>query len=238
MSYWNQLRTSRKEAKLLFNKPEWQENPYGECPDGDYAVFRNDMKKAWSDVKEKFQESDSRYSYLRDVAFSIKLYERLSNDGFGIWEASDDDIWRFMSLKVLPDMVKERWAGWREEYFYSKKWGIWFKVLWWYVFLTMQQDGAGKFDGERTFEVLKDNTSDMPIQLFSRFGKGFRPEFTRKLFARFQSHCSANGIKGTDKESLFRRLMKQYTMTSLTIEPEVMGVDAYIDYLFRVTQSN
>ena len=49
--------------------------------------------------------------YTFDLLFAIKLYEILgTNNTFCNRVASDDDIWRFLSIRVIPDIVHSRWG--------------------------------------------------------------------------------------------------------------------------------
>ena len=85
------------------------------------------------------------------------------DSNFSIIEANNDDIWRYISVKVMPDITYLRYPTpekgsirINQKRFFSHTRRIWLKTLWWYIYLSWQGNA------EDTFEVLKDNR----LQLF------------------------------------------------------------------------
>ena len=56
-------------------------------------------------------ENDKK-DYFKDYRFGLVLCEYFHNTkGFSYRDLSDNGFWRFMSVKVIPDIVRDRWDG-------------------------------------------------------------------------------------------------------------------------------
>lgn len=152
-----------------------------------------------------------------DVSTGLALYRILGAAGMDARAAADDGVWRFLSLKVIPDLVAARWTNLQEERFWRSRSRIWLRAVWWLIHLTWQ--GAE----EPTRAALSDVTADTIVQLVERPGRGgFRIELTRTLFReRSRKKLSQNG---------FRALMKLNTARLIVIEPWFYdgGVEGYV----------
>jgi hypothetical protein len=152
-----------------------------------------------------------------DVAAGLTLYRILGANGLDVRTAADEGVWRFLSLKVVPDLVAGRWGKVPEERFWRGRSRIWLRAVWWLVHLTWQGSE------EQTWAVLADVTTDTLVQLIERPGRGgFRIELTRALFReRSQRRLS---------QEEFRALMKLNTARVMVTEPSFCdgGVDGYV----------
>jgi len=152
-----------------------------------------------------------------DVAAGLALYQILHAAGMDVRSAADDGVWRFLSLKVVPDLVVARWPKMQEDRFWNSRSRVWMRAVWWLVHLTWQ--GAE----EPTRAVLSDVTTDTIVQLVERPGRGgFRIELSRTLFReRSQKKMT---------QAQFRSLMKLNTARVLVSEPWFCdgGVEGYV----------
>ena len=132
-----------------------------------YSV--DDFDPAYSDLRRKviavYQESKPNGGYAIDVNIGLCLYNELSvANGFTNVLANDDDVWRYLSCVVFPDITHLRYPPSKKDVeeghkinpkrFYAHTRRIWLKTLWWYIHLSWQ--GSEK----ATREVLKDLGTD------------------------------------------------------------------------------
>lgn len=189
--------------------------------DSSYANFRETLLECF---KNALVETEGKMTYLLDLRVGLCLYElmQLSND-FSIIDANDDDIWRYISVKVMPDITYLRYpepakgdARINSKRFYRGTRRIWLKTLWWYIFLSWQGDK------DTTFNVLKDNATDNINKLIETPGKGYRLETYRSMMLAYSKTAPH-----TAKE--FAAMTKLNNAKCISVEPELVsgGVDAY-----------
>lgn len=89
-----------------------------------------------------------------DMKVGLVLYRVLADAGLDIRTAADDGWWRFLSIRLLPDLVKNRWDSTPPERFWKGRSRIWLRAMWWTVHLTWQGSE------ESTRKVLESVTTD------------------------------------------------------------------------------
>lgn len=190
--------------------------------DDQYIVLRENLVE----MNKIVRENHSR-DYDIDLNFGIKLYVYLNSiQGFNLRMASNDDFWRYLSLKVVPDLVSERWGKDNRSHFYERASRIWLRSLWWYIHLSWQGDE------ESTYEILKNNTTDEILNLVERAGrKGYYLEVYRNImyfYSKVQEQKSTN-------RKLFRNIMILNTARCTVIEPGLClgGEREYVKSIFR-----
>ena len=193
--------------------------------DSSYSEYR---EKLLSCFKNALVETDGKMTYLLDLRVGLCLYQlmQLGSD-FSIIDANDDDIWRYISVKVMPDITYLRYPDpakgdtrINSKRFYRGTRRIWLKTLWWYVFLSWQGDES------TTFEVLKDNATDNINKLIETPGKGYRLETYRSMMREY-----SKAAPHTAKE--FAAITKLNNAKCISVEPELVsgGVNAYAKQL-------
>jgi hypothetical protein len=167
--------------------------------------------------------------YQFDLRFGIGLYTLLKRE-FNLTEskASNDSMWIYLGIKVIPDIVFWRWKrNSLEERFYANSRRIWLKTLWWYIHLSWQGDE------QKTMKILEGNTTDEIVQLVERSGPfGYRVQLCRVLMRKYgELELELRG-RGT---KLFRRAMKLNTARLSVIEPALYEgeEEGYVKELFN-----
>lgn len=181
----------------------------------EYAKFREDLLAAMPSPVP-----GSKLGSEFDVESGIVLYRILQSAGFTLRDAADDRIWRFMSLRICPDIVARRWGN-APDRFWSNRSRVWLRAIWWLVHLAWQGTE------EETRKALAQVTADMIVQVIERPGRGgFRIELMRVVFAE-QSRRRLN-------EGQFRAAMKLNTARVLLTEPAFGegGLAGYVGTLF------
>lgn len=156
-----------------------------------------------------------------DMKVGLVLYRVLADAGLDIRTAADDGWWRFLSIRVLPDLVKGRWNSTPPERFWKGRSRIWLRAMWWTVHLTWQGTE------ENTRKVLESVTTDTIVQLVERPGKGgFRVDLTRLIFERRRLYKPS--------QDQFRAIMKLNTAQIVLKEPVFCegGLRGYVGTLF------
>ncbi len=193
--------------------------------DSSYDAFRKELLSAFQSVLE---ETGGKMTYLVDLRVGIKLYQLMPpGKHFTIIQANDDDIWRYLSVKVMPDItylrypdpekaVRDEGGRINHKRFYAHTRRIWLKTLWWYIHLSWQ----GSADA--TFDVLKDNGVDNINKLIETPGRGYRLPLFRQMMLEYQK-------TGPHKVKDFAAFTKLNNAKCISIEPELAtgGVAAY-----------
>lgn len=173
-------------------------------------------------------------AYEIDMRVGLALYSELNpENGFTFVLASDDDIWRYLSCKVFPDITYDRYPAPEKEIrekgghlnhkrFYSHTRRIWLKTLWWYVYLSWQGTEA------ETYNVLRGFGTDTISDLIERTGQGYRISLYRRLMYEYSRVKNKNS-------DLFNNIQKQNLVNCRTTEPALVrdAEKGYVGTLFR-----
>lgn len=188
--------------------------------DSDYMDIRNRLI-------ESFESVQSGQKYVTDYKFGFALVKELSKEGFGTREAANDDIWRFLSLCVIPDIVAKRWGKAAEIRYYKQSGRIWLKTIWWYIYLSWNGSEAD------TRKIIEKNSTDQILQLVDRVGKkGYFVSAYRKIMYYYWMAREKDPSVGEDQ---FRRVMTLHTALCKSVDPEFVGngPDDYAKMLFH-----
>lgn len=191
----------------------------------EFKHIRELLIQARDDIFDEWHlDTAEKLGYDFDLLFAIRLYDILGlNNNFSNRAASNDDIWRFLSIRVIPDIVHSRWGMNEVRYMTSRR--IWLKNLWWYIHLSWNGDT------ERTYEILKNNTTDTVLQLVERPGVGYYISLYREIMLQYS--CINDPSR-----TLFRKVLKLNTALLPVTYPELIsgGIKEYVSYLFRKVQ--
>lgn len=172
-------------------------------------------------MKEKARSGNG--IYLADMEIGLELYRLLPPQELTLRCASDNGVWRFLSIAVVPDIVYSRWDD-NPTRFWKQNQRIWLKTLWWFIHLSWQ--GCE----ETTRKILNELTTDEILQLVERPGSGYRVGLYREIMKQLHEHGN-----GSDQRNIFRIVMKLNTALLVSIEPEFAngGTPGYVNKLFQ-----
>lgn len=239
----------QKKDKTSFDEmvANWNDSIILELND-EYANLRKDVVAAYEEICEMI-ESDpvlkSRKDYYLDLYFGCKLYEIFDGYGFSKRIGSNDQVWMYLCVKVFPDIVHKRYPGSKKKHddgtieylnlnverFWQTRRRIYLKVLWWYIYLSLQLDENGNPNMDRTIAVLKSNSTDEIVQIVERSGPyGYRVDLYRNLMRCYAER--RNKLKKPTER--FRQVMVLNTARSKVIEPALAegGINGYVKELF------
>lgn len=228
MIIWETVNYSLNQAKKDFDLLEVKSNEIIPIKlSNDYEELRRKLIEARDEVFDRhFFDVANKLDYKFDFTFGLKLYQILNEDiGFTNRVATNDDVWRYLSLHVIPDVVHSRW-GMNEDHFYKISRRIWLKTIWWYIALSWQGDE------ESTLKILGGNSTDTILQLVERPGIGYHIELYRELMRQY------GGVSDPTR-NIFRQVLKLNTARLLTISPELIdgGIEAYVENLFEIVHA-
>ena len=230
---------NRGDAQKAMN--EWMQN-YPQLPtlDSDYQSIREDIQEMNRSVRSAAAEMQEtgRSDYYIDANLGLSLYDYFwHKKGFSLRVASNDEFWRFLSLKVAPDVVAQRWGKDNESHYWTMPSRIWFRSIWWYAHLAWQ----GDMESTRELINCSHFTTDTILNFEERTGrKGTYVDAYRRILHYYGSISDAvvrqykkNSESG--KDDLFRVVMKLNTAKLLVIDPALypQGIDGYSRMLFH-----
>lgn len=193
-----------------------------------YDESYNELRKKVIDIYCKYKEKGG---YEVDVRIGLCLYGELSKkNGFTNVLANDDDIWRYLSCIVFPDITNLRYPPSKTDRneghrlntkrFYLHTRRIWLKTLWWYIHLSWQGTENS------TYKVLKDYGTDTISDFIERPGKGYRLALYRSLMKEYSK-------VDTKSANLFNRIQKQNLVNCRNVEP-ALTEGAELGYVKRL----
>lgn len=220
---WENLIYTKAQAKFKFQQIEAEPK---NCAPHRVKEPLNHLREIIMYEKKQFLEDNGKKinSYSFDLHLGLTLYRVLKEEyNFNERLAAQDEVWRYLSLEVFPDLVYQRY-GLNDQRFYKGTRRIWLKSIWWYIHLSWQGTK------EETFNTLKDNSSDQVLQLVDRSGSGgYRIELTREIMKQYKVHANSK------VPLLFRRILKLNTARLNVIEPSLVagGIETYVTDLYK-----
>lgn len=224
---WKELSTASSEISFC----EYCTSKQFDCPD-EFKDLREKLVELFRDtlneigIDSTLIRNDNN-AYKTDYLYGLRIYELFTKTyGMNVRLAANSGIWRFLSLKVIPDIVEQRYGISHPDRFWKKPRRIWLRVIWWYIYLSWQGTA------EKTKHVIADNSTDEILQLVDRCGKGgYRVELYRAVMRKY----SLLDIRERRKSNIFRKMMVLNTARVQVIEPELAGngVVGYVDSLYN-----
>ena len=180
------LELSKEDARISFeeymkNKEHSYDDSYKGLRQDLLALFYQALNEIGIDESGLNQDNNR---YQLDLKFGLHLYELL-NDKYGmcVRHAATDGIWRYLAVCVAPDLIMKRYCRDGKEHpdrFWKKGRRIWFRVLWWYIYLSWQGSA------EETYQALKNNSTDEILQMVDRCGRGgYRTSMYREVIHQY-----------------------------------------------------
>ena len=221
---------SRPEAAVAMEK--WKQSGYKPPKLGneENKKLAEDFITISNLVNNEVNEIKRRKKYFTDVYMGLYIYEYFSRmENFNLRCASDEGFWNYLTLKIAPDIVAERWGKEKEERYWKKPARNWFRIMWWYVYMSWQ----GNIDDTRALLELDCFDTDTILNLAERTGrKGAYIDATRIIMRKWgQIYSNGKKING----DMFRTIMKLHTAEIMVVEPCLCenGVEGYVDSLIK-----
>lgn len=203
-------------------------------PDNWYDKLNSSYKKIREDILKMIPETGVTKDYDFDLKFAIKLYQYFSKANFSNFDeatASNYDFWRYICIKVVPDIIEKR-HSFVNTYYYAKDVRMYIPTLWWYIHISWQGDK----DLNVTYNILKNFSTDYILNFVERTGvDGIYLEVIRTIF-KYLSTLTPKQISDNKigNQTLIRRLLIQNTAKTQFYNPVVEdNVDEYVKSLFK-----
>lgn len=191
--------------------------------------LNKDFEETLEDLNVKSIADLKGNIYKFDCLFALRIYKTFQSDNYKmeIRDASNDNIWRYIQMCVVPDIIYQRWEM-NSQRFYEKSNRIYLKVLWWYIYLSWNENI------EKTKEIIlsKVNSSDTIAQLVERVGdSGYRVELYRKIMEQ-------KSLESISQDE-FRKLLVLNSARVKIVNPFLMngGVEEYVQNLISNVRS-
>ncbi|CAH2763177.1 Uncharacterised protein [Erysipelothrix amsterdamensis] len=216
---------NKSEAKNEMDKWKLYGDVQMKSLDGNYENLRKKLTEYYLSIP-------SDREYMKDLQFGLYLYDVLKNEnGMTLREASDEQIWIDLQVRVIPNIVAMRWGYENDVRFYKTKNRLWLRTIWWYIHLSWQGDV------ENTSKILRRNTTDEILQLVDRTSKkGFDVNLYREIMRVYDLRRDKYELSHRDsnQKGLFRKVMTLNTLYIQTIEPGLYegGIEGYVNMLF------
>lgn len=223
MIRWENINYNPQQAYQEFEKIEISSRSFEPIElDANFQDLREKLIEARNEIFEIHDlDNVKRLEYPFDLLYGIEIYKILNESiGFNNRVATSNDVWRYLSVRVIPDVVHSRW-GLNEARFFAAPRRIWLKTIWWYIHLSWR----GNF--KDTYELLRNNTTDTIQSLVERPGLGYYIEVYRELLNQYYQYED-------NSRDLFRAVLKLNTAKLLAISPELVegGIEKYVESLF------
>lgn len=192
---------------------------------GDLKI-RNDVIQTIE--KHEFEKKDK---YVYDVNMGYALFIALNNNGIKQRQLFDKNFWEYLSIKILPDYVKERYQLDRYRYFVEKGLNrVWLYTIWWYFYLSFN----GEAEKTRFMLLTKNFSTDTILNMVDRKGEGYNVLLYRKIIEAYSKLVIDQKVVGRNAQEVFRFIMILNTSHVGIIEPAYYkdGIDGYVKYLF------
>lgn len=191
-----------------------------------YSELRNDFVALRDKVFDEHNfDNVEKLGYDFDLTYGLEIYELLNSKyNFKLRHAANNEIWRFLQIEIIPDIVHSRWE-FNEARFYTANRRLWLKTLWWYIHLGWDTNK------NTTYNNLKNNTTDTIMQLVERPGIGYNIELYREIMKKYAKYSTDNN----DSRYMFRRVLILNNARISTIFPELSdgGTEEYVETLYR-----
>lgn len=187
-----------------------------------YLEIRKKLIELFGDDSKR-----TRYTYSFDFEFGLGMYVYLRTKlGMTEADASNDDIWRYIQMKVVPDIIIKRWpfknGMINAKRLYKNPSRMYLKVLWWYIHILWDNDGLST----RTHKAQVDIS-----QIIDRSGgsEGNSIELYKEILHVY------GRVDQSKRTNLIERVLMLDASYRTVIEPELTsgGLHKYVVDLYK-----
>jgi hypothetical protein len=215
---------SEELLQFLASNGEKIPDSYFQTLDSEYQRMRSDLL-AFEQASKQLASDD----YGFDLEMASQIYEYFNSlDFFNETVASNYGFWRYVCVKVVPDLTYRR-HGYVPAYFYEKSVRLYIPTLWWYFHMSWQGTA------DETKKILRSLNTDYIMQLVERPGReGTYLGTTRAIMKYLGKLPPAVTSKKVGNSILFRRVMIQNTAKNENYNLAIDGkTDQYVKDLFE-----
>ena len=195
----------------------------------EYESIREDIGNLYEKVK-------SSNNYETDVSMGLEIYDYFQKkDFFSLRVAANDDFWRYLSVKVVPHIVADRWGDENDDHFWKKNVRIWLRSIWWYVHLSW----GDTMTNTNSILTSPNFSTDTILNLVERSGRRGTFINVYRLIMYYYSRIPKQKIDSfnasAEKHStLFRTVMILNTARTMVLDPALYlgGEQEYVKSLF------
>lgn len=231
-------RMSKREALVHLHRYDEDKCVPSSMYEGLTDVYR-ELRERMTALRDCMDEMRKRIGnktpkdYASDLLYGLTLYRFLREKEFGIWDAADDNVWRYIAVKVMPDIVHERLGGDYAKDAFSgvRSSRFWVRNIWWYIYLSLVETSERAPDYDMTAQILKGNDTDILAGVVDHPGSGFRVELFRLMMREFDAFCN-RGVLADTRENAFRYLIKEYQIRTTLVDPDLEGHKLFLDEIF------
>lgn len=221
---WKEL--TKNEAQQIYEDAINEEKLLYSINDQEYLGLKLLITTAFDNAlnilnltKETLGEANNKYKF--DCYFGKEIYKIFTSDRYSLGErdASNDDIWRYLQIKIVPELIRSRWSEDSAPRLYKQSNRLYLKTLWWYYHLSLN----GDLDNTCEMLLMPCNSTDTIVALVERCGRsGYRLELYREIMKQ-----KINNKLGTDQ---FRLLMVLNSARLKLINPYLStnGIEGYV----------
>lgn len=198
-----------------------------------YEKLKRDLQYRYFIMTNELEKTNQleRKKYQVDYNFGLILYELIFKhfgDDLSMRVLSNNDFWIYLSVRVIPNVVAQRWGIENHTRYYEMDRRIWLSNLWWYVHLSWQ----GSLEDTR--KILEIMNTDTILNLVERPSKeGYDTSLTRSIMNHYY-RWRIDKKSNASKRDVFRVLLVQNTLYLNTIEPGSFNdIDDYVKFLFE-----
>lgn len=182
--------------------------------DVDYRQIRQELYREYNNLKQLGYKD-----YQLDYRYSLWFYDYFRNQEWMTERlAANYEFWSFVALKVIPDLVYDRFGAADDKHYYAKGLRIWPYTLYWYSHLSWQGDI------ESTERILSSSRccSDTILNLVERPGRyGTFVELYRRIMYYFVNISAVKPLDSSNSIKLFRSIMKLALAKPQVIDPDL-----------------
>lgn len=237
-------------SRAMIELKDWLDNPQLLPTIGDaYEGLRRELTEFYEESVKQIPKNDIRKEYLLDVYFGISMYDYLNKQGWmNLREAANDEFWYYLSIKVIPNIVKQRYAKLEngvivnmnvlEERFFKTPARIWLKTIWWFIHIAWQTNK------EETIRLLTKPAFNIDVMagIMERTGKdGMYVNLYKeilKVYGDLKDEVRNNYkqyLSQGKTDTLLRAVMRLHTARVLVTDPCLYegGIGGYVGDLFK-----
>ena len=182
--------------------------------DYEYRNMRNDITCKYYELV-----SQGYMLYQLDYRFSLWFYQYMnSKNWFGERVASNYQFWNYVALKLMPDVIYQRWGDEKaEEHYFAKGLRVYPYTLYWYSHLSWQGSAEST---EAILSTPQRFSTNSILHLVERPGR-YYGTFINLYRQIMKQYAVISSDKYIDYKKLFESVMKLCMSRIPVMDPDL-----------------